>query len=108
MKKKLAAIFAIAGWFAIIAQYFLMIENRQATISETTIRFFSFFTILTNILAAVYFTSVIFTKNLETKLHGTPGFLTALTTYITIVGLVYQVALRHVWHPEGRPANDRR
>lgn len=101
MKKKLAAIFAIVGWFAIIAQYFLMIENRQASIAETTIRFFSFFTILTNILVTIYFSNLVFTKNQELKSIDKPGVLTAITTYITIVGLVYQVALRHVWHPTG-------
>ena len=101
MKKKLALLLALIGWFAIIAQYILMIQNREASITETTIRFFSFFTILTNILVAIYFTCLVFTKNQELKLIGQPGTLTAITIYITMVGLVYQVALRHIWQPKG-------
>ena len=101
MKKKLAILFALIGWFAVIAQYILMIQNREASITETTIRFFSFFTILTNILVAIYFTCLVFTKNQESKLISRPGTLTAITIYITMVGFVYQFALRHIWKPQG-------
>ncbi|MGH2649177.1 MAG: Pr6Pr family membrane protein, partial [Ginsengibacter sp.] len=101
MKKKLALLFALIGWFAVIAQYVLMIENRVTSVAETTIRFFSFFTILTNLLVALYFTLLFFTKNENSKLIDKPGTLTAVTIYITMVGLVYQVALRHIWQPKG-------
>ena len=47
----------LLGWIAIIGQFILLIQNRQADIPETIIRFFSFFSILSNILAALYFTS---------------------------------------------------
>ena len=101
MKRNLAVLFALIGWFALIAQYILMIENRQTPIPETTIRFFSFFTILTNLLVAIYFTYIGFTKNPTSKSIQQPGFLTAITIYITMVGLIYQIALRHVWQPKG-------
>lgn len=101
MKKKLALLFALIGWFAVIAQYFLMVENRVASITETTIRFFSFFTILTNTLVAVYFTLVALDKTKTYPRIAKPGLLTSITIYITMVGLVYQVALRQIWQPEG-------
>ena len=101
MKFKLASFFALVGWFAVIAQYFLMIENRVASIPETTIRFFSFFTILTNSLVAIYFTCIVLYKKQETTLIGLPGTLSAITVYILMVGLVYQFVLRQIWHPEG-------
>jgi len=101
MKQKIAAVFALIGWFAVIAQYFLMVENRVASLQETTIRFFSFFTILTNSLVAFYFTCIVFYKKQETKLIGKPGTLSAITIYILMVGLVYQFVLRQIWHPEG-------
>jgi len=100
MKKKLAVLLALTGWFALIAQYTLMIENRITPVSETTIRFFSYFTILTNLLVAVYFTFLSVGKR-DSKLINKPGSLTAITIYITMVGLVYQVVLRHVWQPKG-------
>ena len=46
MKRKFETFGFSIGWFAIIAQFFLMLENRQADIPETIIRFFSFFTIV--------------------------------------------------------------
>ena len=99
MKRKLAIIFALIGWFAVIAQFILMLENRVDSIPETIVRFFSFFTILTNTLIAVYFTCQFFTN--QAASINKPGILTAITTYIIIVCLVYQIALRHVWQPQG-------
>lgn len=102
MKKNLSILFAIIAWFAVLTQYYLMIENRGASISETTIRFFSFFTILTNLLVAIYFTSLIFKiKNGFYAIINKPGALTAITVYITSVGLGYQILLRHIWQPTG-------
>jgi hypothetical protein len=43
----------VGGWFALVAQFYLIITNRVAPVFETVIRYFSFFTILTNILVAI-------------------------------------------------------
>jgi len=101
MKKNLAVFFALIGWFAVITQFILMLENRVTSLPETVIRFFSFFTILTNTLVAIYFTLVSIAKNQESKPINIPGILTAITVYIIIVGLVYQLVLRQVWDPQG-------
>lgn len=102
MKRLLSLLFAVIAWFAVLTQYYLMIENRASSISEMTIRFFSFFTILTNSLVAIYFTLITFkSKSSSLSLLHKPGTLTAITTYITIVGLVYQIILRHLWQPKG-------
>ena len=90
------------GWISVIAQFILMIQNRQAGIAETIIRFFSFFTILTNILVALFFTAKIYNlKGFFFILFRSKGSLTAVTTFIIIVGLVYQFILRKTWHPTG-------
>ncbi len=102
MKNTLSILFATIAWFSVLTQYYLMIENRVTPILETTIRFFSFFTILTNLLVAIYFTlSLIKKENRVLSIINKPGTLTAVTVYITIVGLVYQILLRHVWDPKG-------
>ncbi|MBC7440241.1 MAG: Pr6Pr family membrane protein [Flavobacterium sp.] len=101
MKQHSAIFFAFLGFATVIAQYVLILENRNASIIETTIRFFSFFTILTNTLVAFYFICLFLSKKQESKIFEKPGTLTAITVYITIVGLVYQVALRKIWQPEG-------
>ncbi|SEW13431.1 hypothetical protein SAMN05421765_2559 [Kaistella antarctica] len=90
------------GWISVGAQFILMIQNRQADISETIIRFFSFFTILTNILVALFFTAKVCNlKGFFFNLFRSKGSLTAVTTFILIVGLVYQFILRKTWHPTG-------
>jgi len=101
MKVTLSAFLAAVGWFAVITQYVLMIENRVTPVVETSIRFLSFFTILTNSLVALYFTSILFQKGKLIHYASKPGVLTAITTYITIVGLVYQLVLRGIWEPKG-------
>jgi hypothetical protein len=101
MKKNLAVLFSLVGWFAIIVQFILMIGNSTNSAAEVIIRFFSFFTILTNTLVALYFSCLYFTKNHESKLITKPGILTAITIYITLVCLVYQIALRQIWQPQG-------
>ncbi len=92
----------LLGWLAIIGQFILMIQNRQVDIIETIIRFFSFFTILTNLLVVLYFTSRIsIFKNTSLSKLSSNGTLTALTAFILVVGLVYQFILRGTWHPTG-------
>src|SRR5688572_21115628 len=102
MKNKFSILIAALAWFAILTQYYLMVENRITSITETTIRFFSFFTILTNSLLALYFTLITFkTRPAYLSILDRPGTLTAITVYITIVGLVYQIILRPLWDPKG-------
>lgn len=97
MQKYFAGLLALAGWFAVIAQYILMLNNNVNTVGEATIRFFSYFTILTNIAVATYLTALLF----DASFTRVKGLLSAITIYIVIVGLVYQVALRHIWDPQG-------
>ncbi|WP_298301060.1 Pr6Pr family membrane protein [Hydrotalea sp.] len=97
MRKKIALLFACILMLSVVMQLYLILQNRTAGITETLVRFFSFFTILTNTLAAFYFT-VQFTGK---KILSNPGSLTAIAVYITIVGLVYQIVLRPLWQPTG-------
>ncbi|MBX3256159.1 MAG: Pr6Pr family membrane protein [Chitinophagaceae bacterium] len=102
MKRNISILIAFIAWTAVSTQYYLMLQNRVTSISETTIRFFSFFTILTNLLVAVYFTAgMVKQKGRYLSILDQPGTLTSVTIYITVVGLVYQVVLRHTWNPTG-------
>lgn len=97
-------LFSFAGaalvWFAVFLQLYLIIEHRTASVTETILRFFSYFTILTNILVALFFTAHMMPgeKRMFWFFSRSP---TAITVYITVVGLVYQVLLRHLWSPTG-------
>lgn len=102
MKQLFLTIGAVAGWFAIILQFYLIIINRTASLNETIIRFFSFFTILTNILVALCFTFLLLKPASKWgNFFAQPATLTALTVYIAVVGIVYNVILRFLWKPEG-------
>ena len=101
-KNNLLLLGSIIGWFAVITQYVLMLNVSLETTSETTIRFFSYFTILSNTLVAVYFTVMWLKKPSLLLLRlQKPGVLTTVTLYISIVGLVYQLVLRSIWSPTG-------
>lgn len=97
-----ACILALTGWLAVLTQLYLLLVNRVESLPVTLLSFISYFTILTNILISLAFTSV--------ALNGKPGnvtfiskssTLTAITVNITIVALVYNSVLRPIWNPQG-------
>ena len=90
----------LLAWLAVILQFYLMLENRIASVPETVIRFFSFYTILTNILVAICYTTLI-RKGKWFSYFSSSKTLTAITVYIIIVGAVYNLILRHIWQPQG-------
>jgi hypothetical protein len=98
-----AAVGALLGWFALALQLYLMLV--QSLVPErlgTVITFFSFFTILTNILTASVFTAVAFQpKHGWGKWLSRPSVQAATAVYIAIVGMVYQLLLRQLWNPQG-------
>lgn len=97
-----AAACAVVCWFALVLQLFLIIQNRVTGVGETVIRYFSFFTILTNILVALAFTAAFLNKEGAKKSFFVQSkTLTAIAVYITIVGIIYNTVLRFIWVPTG-------
>jgi len=92
-------------WFAIILQFILGMKlwlDQGMTVFGSVVQFFSFFTILSNILVGLCVGSLLATafsgsNNFLTR----PPVLTAVTVYITVVGLGYAFLLRHLWNPQG-------
>lgn len=93
-------VLAILGWFALTIQFYLNINSKVAPFSEILIRYFSYFTILTNLLVAVCCTSQLLPSRF-TLYFSNSKRSTAIAVYILIVGLVYNVILRFLWHPQG-------
>lgn len=97
---------AIAGaflaWLAVVLQLILMLENRVFPLPETIVRFFSYYTILTNLLVACCFTALA-CKRFWAKptFLAAPRVLAATAVYIVIVGAVYNIILRNLWAPQG-------
>jgi hypothetical protein len=97
-----AAILAAIGWFALALQLRLILGVNAQTgipVGETFVRFFSYFTILTNVLAALILTGVMLGH--RGTFLSRPAVQAAIASYITIVGLVYVTILRHLWAPAG-------
>jgi hypothetical protein len=94
---------ALLGWFALALQLYLMlVQSSGPAMLGTVITYFSFFTILTNLLTALVFTALAFRP--ETgwgKWFRTPSVQAATAVYIAIVGIIYQLLLRQLWNPQG-------
>ncbi|HAH64441.1 MAG TPA: hypothetical protein DCL72_02950, partial [Rhizobiales bacterium] len=67
-----------------------------------TIRYFSYFTMLSNILVALAMTLPWLAPNSAlAAFFSRPSVRTALATYIIIVAAIYHVILRPLWNPQG-------
>ncbi|WP_349681728.1 Pr6Pr family membrane protein [Sphingobacterium sp. UBA7249] len=101
-QKSLAAFIALLSWGAIIAQFLISINNSTISNLELIIRFFSYFTILTNLMVAISCTSIVLLPNSAIGHFAVkPVTVTAVTLYILIVGLIYNFVLRFLWQPAG-------
>lgn len=105
MGKILIAIIAIVGWSALVLQFVLGITApalRDVAMIERIVRFFSFFTVLTNLIVALTTTAIAFFPNTRLgKFASRPSTRAAVAAYISIVGIVYSLFLRTVWDPQG-------
>ena len=97
------AVFACVGWFALILQYVLTLTgNPHMGAGELTLNFFSYFTILTNILAALALTApVVAPYSRLGRWSASEGVRAAVAMYIAVVGLTYHFLLADVWDPQG-------
>jgi hypothetical protein len=92
----------ILGWFALLAQFYLIVLNRTTSVTEAVIRFFTFFTILSNILVALGFTySLSNSRSSLKKFFSSQSTLAAICIYIVVVGITYNLILRFLWQPTG-------
>jgi hypothetical protein len=100
-RRPAALALALLGWAALGLQLRLSLATAVAngkTIPAGLVIFFSYFTILTNILAALCMTVLALAPQLSDRLVRAAA---AVTVYISIVGIVYSLLLRNVWSPQG-------
>jgi hypothetical protein len=97
-----AAVGASLGWFALALQLYLMLVQDPTAMLGVVITYFSFFTILTNILVALVFTAAALRPAAAWgQFLLRPSVQASTAVYIAIVGMVYQLLLRHLWNPQG-------
>jgi hypothetical protein len=96
---------ALAAWFALLLQFPLTLRTSIAngmTVTAAVLTYFSFFTLLTNLLVALVLTfSFIAPNSRWGRFFSSPIVATGTALYIAMVGLVYSFLLRHSWNPEG-------
>ncbi|RZK41352.1 MAG: hypothetical protein EOO90_11730 [Pedobacter sp.] len=81
-------------WFSLILQFVI----RKDSVGN----FFSYFTILSNLLFGIYLLFLAVFKNTRGAAYfSRPNVLSAITLYMIIVGLVYNLVLRGIWNPQG-------
>ena len=99
-----AMIGALLAWLALVLQLYLVIVQSPpglAMLGEL-ITYFSFFTILTNLLVALVFTAIAMRRATGwAQFFVTPSVQGGAAVYIAIVGIVYQLLLRQLWNPKG-------
>jgi hypothetical protein len=100
-----AAAIALLGWYALLLQLYLVIVTARVdgtSVTTAVLNYFSYFTILTNLLVSFLLTlSLSKTSSRISDLARRPTAQSAAAVYIAIVGIVYSLALRSLWAPEG-------
>ena len=95
---------AIVGWFAVIAQFSLLVSEGSLSFGQYLAQFIGYFTITTNTLVALCYT---FYGLKGTSLIGKwiirPDSIFAITVFIVIVGLIYHTILRPLSEFSGFP-----
>jgi hypothetical protein len=97
------AVIAVLAWFALLLQFFLIMQNSAAGATlRVIVNFFSFFTILTNLLVAVTVSfPIVASQSAGGRFFLRPSTQSGVAVYIAIVGIIYTLLLRHIWNPQG-------
>ncbi|MFC3550203.1 Pr6Pr family membrane protein [Lysobacter cavernae] len=87
---------------ALALQYLLLIRATLDTVGPgfATVRYFSFFTVLSNLLVVAAAGRAALRGHGDGQLSQ-PRVQAAVALYIGVTGLVYVTVLRHLWHPQG-------
>ena len=99
------AAIAFVTWFGLALQFYLMVIQSQAQDADRfrlTVNYFSFFTILTNLLVAMGLTLSFAAPNSRLgRFFSRPVVASGTAVYIAIVGATYSLLLRSLWNPQG-------
>jgi len=95
----------VCAWLGMVLQFVTVIPDwlqQGKTMSDSLIQFFSYFTILTNLMIAVTSSAALFLPHSKFGNFCTKSAtITAVALYIIVVGLVYNLVLRPLYHPQG-------
>lgn len=95
--------FAAVGWIALVGHFVVFVEVwTLAGVLERLEKYFSYFTILTNILVALAMTLPLVRGASRASVWSrTASVRASVTMYAVVVGLIYHLLLRATWEPRG-------
>jgi hypothetical protein len=101
--RALAGVAALVGWFALALQFALLLSiDSPLTVGTRIGNFFSYFTVLSNILAALVLTvCAIHNRSGPVHVFARPAVMAAVAVYMGVTGLVYFFLLSALWNPQG-------
>jgi hypothetical protein len=96
-------VFAGVGWLALAGQFVVFVEAwTLAAVLERLEKYFSYFTILTNILVALALTLPLLAGASRAGVWSrTEAVRAGVTMYALVVGVIYHLLLRATWEPQG-------
>jgi len=96
---------ALCAWLGVVLQFVTIVPDwlqQGKTMSASLIQFFSYFTILTNLIIAVTTTAaLLFPHSGFGSFCSRASSITAVNLYNIVVGLVYNLVLRPLYNPQG-------
>lgn len=105
LRQRFVSVTALLGWVGLSIQLYLILLGRWelgASLLGGLVNTFSFFTVLTNILVAVVLTWELTERpSAVRRWFLLPSVCSGIAVSIALVGLAYNLLLRHLWQPEG-------
>jgi hypothetical protein len=105
VRRRFVAVAAVLGWAGLSIQLYLIFYSRWtlgASLLGGLVSFFSYFTVLSNTLVATVLTCALTSReSAARRWFLQPGVSGGVAVSIAVVGLAYNILLRHLWHPEG-------
>jgi hypothetical protein len=103
--RPLLALMAIIGWVAVFLQLYLSVRFAIAdggTVGQGVVRYFGYFTVLTNLLVCLATTSSLLAPSSALgRFFEHPVAVGWVAASIAFVGVAYYVLLRRLWQPYG-------
>ncbi len=104
-RRRFLAVAATLAWAGLVIQLYLVLYSRwsiEASLLGGLMSFFSYFTVLTNtFVATVLSFELTARQSAARRWFLRPSVSSGIAVSIAVVGLGYNVLLRHLWHPEG-------
>lgn len=99
-----AAVVVVVAAFALVLQYVLLIRATLDTVGPAfaTVRFFTYFTILSNLLVLLVSSMAAFVvESAPGRWFGQPAMRGGVALYIGVTMGIYATILRKLWEPQG-------